>query len=90
MKSSVPDLRKATSADIRTLLYNGDADYVVNYVGIESSMSKLRTKNRKRIVGFRFVDYVVDGVIGGRYQSVENFHYVRVFGAGHGLTDMTN
>lgn len=35
MRSSVPDLEKVIDSGVRTLVYCGDADYILNYPGIE-------------------------------------------------------
>ena len=35
MRSASPDLELVINAGVRTLLYNGDADYICNYMGVE-------------------------------------------------------
>lgn len=39
MRSSVPSFEKVIDAGVRTLVYCGDADYILNYFGIEDMVS---------------------------------------------------
>ena len=36
MRSSSPDLEKVINAGVRIVLYDGDADYIVNFKGVEA------------------------------------------------------
>jgi carboxypeptidase C (cathepsin A) len=36
MRTSRPDLEKVITAGVRTVIYDGDADYIVNFKGIEA------------------------------------------------------
>jgi hypothetical protein len=36
MRSASPDLELVINAGVRTLLYDGDADYICNYMGVEA------------------------------------------------------
>jgi carboxypeptidase C (cathepsin A) len=36
MRSSRPDLEAVINAGVRTIIYDGDADYIVNYIGVEA------------------------------------------------------
>jgi carboxypeptidase C (cathepsin A) len=36
MRTSRPDLEKVINAGVRTVIYDGDADYIVNFKGIEA------------------------------------------------------
>ena len=35
MRSSLPDLEEVINAGVRTCIYAGDADYIVNHIGVE-------------------------------------------------------
>jgi hypothetical protein len=41
IKSTAPALEKVINAGIRTVLYDGDADYICNYMGVEAMVSVL-------------------------------------------------
>jgi len=36
IRSSLPDLEEVIKAGVRTVIYDGDADYLVNYMGVEA------------------------------------------------------
>ena len=36
MRSSLPDLEAVINSGVRTVIYDGDADYILNYIGIEA------------------------------------------------------
>jgi hypothetical protein len=36
MRSASPALEEVINADVRTVIYAGDADYIVNYIGVEA------------------------------------------------------
>jgi carboxypeptidase C (cathepsin A) len=36
MRTSLPDLEKVINAGVRTVIYDGDADYILNFNGVEA------------------------------------------------------
>ena len=36
MRTSLPDLEKVINAGVRTIIYDGDADYIINFKGVEA------------------------------------------------------
>jgi carboxypeptidase C (cathepsin A) len=36
MRSSLPDLEVVINSGVRTVIYDGDADYILNYIGVEA------------------------------------------------------
>jgi carboxypeptidase C (cathepsin A) len=36
MRSSLPNLEAVIDAGVRTVIYDGDADYILNYFGVEA------------------------------------------------------
>ena len=36
MRSSLSDLEIVINAGVRTVVYDGDADYILNYIGVEA------------------------------------------------------
>jgi len=41
MRSSSPDLEKVINAGVRTVIYDGDADYIINFKGVEAMVYAL-------------------------------------------------
>ncbi|KAF9475477.1 serine carboxypeptidase [Pholiota conissans] len=83
MRNSRPDLESVIDAGVRTLIYNGDADYIVNYMGVEAMIANLNTKFSSEYNNQKFQDYKVAGEVAGQFKQAGNFTYIRVFGAGH-------
>ncbi len=36
MRSSLPNLEAVINAGVRTVIFDGDADYILNYIGVEA------------------------------------------------------
>ena len=39
IRSSLPDLESVINAGVRTVIYDGDADYILNFYGVEAMVS---------------------------------------------------
>ena len=42
MRSSRSDLEMVINSGVRTVIYDGDADYIVNYIGVEDMVRAFR------------------------------------------------
>ena len=42
MRSALPNLEAVINAGVRTVIYDGDADFIVNYMGVEAMVSTSR------------------------------------------------
>jgi len=40
MRSSSSNLELVINAGVRTVIYDGDADYILNYIGVEAMVRK--------------------------------------------------
>ncbi|KAG6861354.1 hypothetical protein C0995_001087 [Termitomyces sp. Mi166 len=69
MRNSRPALESVIDAGVRTIIFDGDADYILNYVGVEAMQE--------------FATWNVAGQPAGQYKEAGPFSYLRVFGAGH-------
>ncbi|KAI0635994.1 serine carboxypeptidase [Trametes polyzona] len=83
MQNSVPALESVINDGVRTALYVGDADYQLNYFGVEAMLDKMNTAVSAEWAKQEFSNFTVNGEPGGLYKNAGNLHYVRVFGAGH-------
>jgi carboxypeptidase C (cathepsin A) len=36
MRSSLPNLETVINSGVRTVIYDGDADFILNYIGVEA------------------------------------------------------
>jgi carboxypeptidase C (cathepsin A) len=61
----------------------GDADYILNFHGIESMVGALQTKFSAQFATQSLANFTVKGVPAGVFKNAGTFSYLRVFGAGH-------
>jgi carboxypeptidase C (cathepsin A) len=83
MRTKKPYLESVINAGVRTVLFTGDVDYIVNYQGVEAMIGSLETKFSGAYNSQPFSDYTVNGVKTGQYKNAGTFSYVRIYGAGH-------
>ncbi|KAI0000650.1 Alpha/Beta hydrolase protein [Russula compacta] len=83
MRSSSPNLETVINAGVRTIIYAGDADYILNHYGIEAMVASLKTKFSSQFAKQKFETFTVNGEPAGLYKNAGTFSYLRVFGAGH-------
>ncbi|KAJ7776963.1 alpha/beta-hydrolase [Mycena maculata] len=83
MRSSLPDLELVIDSGVRVLIYDGDADYILNFDGVEGMIASLNTKFSVEFNQQVFAPYTVDGLLAGQFKTAGTFSYVRIYGAGH-------
>ncbi|KAJ7758308.1 Alpha/Beta hydrolase protein [Mycena metata] len=83
MRTKLPYLEQIVDSGIRVLIYNGDADFVVNYQGIENMLASMKTRFSTEFNKQVFQNYTVSGHQAGVYKNAGTFSYVRIFAAGH-------
>ncbi|OBZ77753.1 Carboxypeptidase S1 [Grifola frondosa] len=83
MRNSRPNLETVINAGVRTIVYDGDADYILNFNGVEAMVNALQTKFTSQFATQQFTNYTVNGQVTGVFKNAGTFSYVRIFGAGH-------
>jgi len=83
MHNSAPKLETVINAGVRTIVYDGDADYILNFNGVEAYVNKLQTQFSSIFNAAPFQNYTVAGHQAGIFKNAGTFSYVRIFGAGH-------
>ncbi|TFK38948.1 serine carboxypeptidase [Crucibulum laeve] len=83
MRNSRPDLETVINAGVRTIVFDGDADYILNFVGVEAMVDALNTKFSATFKQQQFQTYTVAGQSAGQFKNAGTFSYVRIYGAGH-------
>ncbi|KIL64769.1 hypothetical protein M378DRAFT_574681 [Amanita muscaria Koide BX008] len=83
MSNSAPDLETVINAGVRTIIYDGDADYILNFYGVEAMVDNLTTTYSSSYRQQQFAPYTVDGQAAGLFKTAGQFSYIRFYGAGH-------
>ncbi|KAH9902728.1 serine carboxypeptidase [Cubamyces lactineus] len=83
MQNSRPTLESVVNDGVRTVLYTGDADYLLNYFGVEGVLDNMDTKYSAEWAKQQFSNFTVHGELAGLYKNAGGLHYLRIFGAGH-------
>ncbi|KAJ7629038.1 serine carboxypeptidase, partial [Roridomyces roridus] len=83
MRSSLPDLEMVINSGVRVLIYDGDADYILNFNGVEAMVASLNTTFSAQFNKQVFAPYTVNGLLAGQFKNSGTFSYVRIYGAGH-------
>lgn len=90
MHDSAPDLAAVVNAGVRTVIYDGDADYICNYMGFEAMVNNLQTEFSSEFAAQSFTNYTVDGKSAGLFKNAGTFSYIRVFASGHEVPAYNN
>ncbi|CAA7266088.1 unnamed protein product [Cyclocybe aegerita] len=83
MRNSRQDLEFVINSGVRTIIYDGDADYILNFNGVEAMVDKLETVWSPLYKRQKFASYKVNGQVTGIFKNAGKFSYVRIYGAGH-------
>ncbi|KAJ3063249.1 Cell death protease [Podochytrium sp. JEL0797] len=80
--SSATFLPALVASGVKVLIFNGDLDLIVNFVGVEQAIGNLTWGGAK---GFQnpSIPWTINGTTAGLYSSERGLTYVRVQGAGH-------
>jgi len=71
------------NSGIDVLVYSGDKDFVVNWRGGEAWSLATKWAHKKEFNAVDVETWTVDGKPAGEMRQYENFHFLRVFDAGH-------
>ncbi|KAF9476384.1 alpha/beta-hydrolase [Pholiota conissans] len=83
MRNSRPLLETVINAGVRTIVYDGDADYILNFNGVEAMVDNLQTTFTAQFHQQAFTPYTVNGQSAGQFKNAGTLSYVRIYGAGH-------
>merc|ERR1712039_606324 len=71
------------AAGIEVLIYAGDQDFICNWLGNEKWTLALDWPHKDQFNAAGKTPFVMTGKEVGELRSVENFHFLRVYQAGH-------
>lgn len=76
-------LSAVVQSGIRVLLWAGDADWICNYKGVQKVAEMVDFPGITEFGNAQLQSYTVNGEKKGEFKTVDNFSYLRVYGAGH-------
>lgn len=73
-------------AGVNVLMWTGDADWICSWEANSREADAVVWHGQEEFKGKSLEPYTVDGKDRATYKTVENFTYMRVFGAGHDMS----
>lgn len=82
-RSFLPQLSDVVKSGVTTVVWAGDADWICNWFGGLAAADAVSYSGQSTFSSKALAPYNVAGTQGGTYKTVDNFSFLRVFGAGH-------
>ncbi|KAJ7056231.1 serine carboxypeptidase [Mycena amicta] len=84
VRTSIHNLETVINAGVRVTVYDGDADFLCNYVGVEAMLTALNTQVSAAFNAVPLSTYApISGIPAGLYKTAGKLSYARIYGAGH-------
>jgi cathepsin A (carboxypeptidase C) len=71
------------NTDLEILVYSGDKDFICNWRGGEAWTEATKWGSKSDFNAQGYESWTVDGTPAGEMRQFGNFHFLRVFDAGH-------
>lgn len=68
---------------INVLVWAGDADWICNWLGNYEVANAVDFPGNAQFSAMDLAPYTVNGVEKGQFKTVDNFSFLKVYGAGH-------
>lgn len=82
-RSFLATLSDVVQSGINVLVWAGDADWICNWLGNYEVANVVDFPGHTEFSGKDLAPYTVDGAEKGLFKTVDNFSFLRVYGAGH-------
>ncbi|KAF2398799.1 putative carboxypeptidase S1 [Trichodelitschia bisporula] len=82
-RSFLGALSNIVKANVTTLIWAGDADWICNWMGNLATANEVKFPGQAKFKAAQLRPYKVRGVTKGEYKSVDNFSFLRIYQAGH-------
>lgn len=82
-RSLLSALSSVVQSGVQTVIYHGDADFICNWFGGLAAVDAVNFTGADTFRNMAVSNYTVNGTAGGTFKTVDNFSWLRVFGAGH-------
>lgn len=74
------------AAGVKVLMWTGDADWICSWEANSREADAVVWPGQAEFQGKTLEPYTVDGTERGTFKNVDNFSYMRVYGAGHDMS----
>ncbi|KAK0512578.1 hypothetical protein JMJ35_004595 [Cladonia borealis] len=82
-RSFLSQLSTVIQSGIQVVVWAGDADWICNWFGGLAAANAVTYAGSSAFNAAPLEPYTVNGTEGGTFKTVDNFSFLRVFGAGH-------
>ena len=82
-RSFLSQLSDVVKSGVTTVVWAGDADWICNWFGGLAAANAVSWSGQSAFANAALAPYTVAGQQGGTFKVVNNFSFLRVFGAGH-------
>jgi carboxypeptidase C (cathepsin A) len=82
-RSFLAQLSDVVKSGVTTVVWAGDADWICNWYGGLAAADAVSFSGQNQFAASELAPYNVAGAQGGTFKTVDNFSFLRVFGAGH-------
>ena len=71
------------TTDLEVLVYSGDRDWICNWRGGEAWTAATTWAHQDEFASKDYESWMVNGSAAGEMRQFENFHFLRIYEAGH-------
>ena len=82
-RSFLGQLSDVVKSGVTTVVWAGDADWICNWYGGLAAAEAVSYAGQAAFRAKQLASYTVGGQAAGTFKAVDNFSFLRVFGAGH-------
>lgn len=82
-RSFIHTLSNLVQSNLTTLIWAGDADWICNWFGVLTAAESIEFPGATEFKNKDETDYTVSGKPVGKFKTVDNLNWLRVYGAGH-------
>ena len=82
-RSFLSQLSDVVKSGVTTVVWAGDADWICNWFGGLAAANAVAYAGQAAFQAKALASYTVNGAAAGTFKTVNNFSFLRVFGAGH-------
>lgn len=82
-RSFLSQLSDVVQSGVQTVVWAGDADFICNWFGNLAAANAVTYAGASAFNAAALKSYTVAGAAAGTFKNINNFSFLRVFGAGH-------